>query len=36
MPPKIAVLSLAATISRQENTSMAENLDINSQVVTKG
>jgi len=36
MPPKVVILSLAATISRQGNTSIAESLDIDSQVVIRG
>jgi len=36
MPPKVATLLLAATTSRQANTSMAESLDINSQLITRG
>jgi len=35
MPPKVAVLSLAI-ISRRGDTSMAESLDINLQVVIRG
>jgi len=36
MPPKAAILLLVATISRQRDTSMAESLDINSQLITRG
>jgi len=36
MPPKAAILSLAAIISRQGDTSIAESLDINSQLITRG
>jgi len=36
MPPKAAILSLAATISGRGDTSMAESSDADSQVVTKG
>jgi len=36
MLPKVVILLLAATISRQGNTSMAESSDANSQVVTRG
>jgi len=36
MPPKIATLLLAATISGQGNTSIAKSLDTNSQPIIKG
>jgi len=36
MPPKVVILSSVVTISRQSNTSMAESLDADSQVVIKG
>ena len=36
MLPKAVILSSAATTSGQGDTSIAENLDINSQVVIKG
>jgi len=36
MPPKAAILSLAATILGQDNTSIIESLDTNLQVVTRG
>jgi len=36
MLPKAAILSSAATISGQADTSMAESLDANSQLITKG
>jgi len=36
MPLKAVILSSAATISRQGNTSIAESLDTNLQVVIKG
>jgi len=36
MLPKAAILSSAATISGQGNTSIAESLNTNSQVVIKG
>jgi len=36
MPPKVATLSSAATISGQGDTSMAKSLDTDSQVVTRG
>jgi len=36
MPPKAAVLSSAATTSGQSNTSIAESLDTDSQVITRG
>ena len=36
MPPKLAVLSLAATTSRRGDTSIAESSDANSQVVMRG
>jgi len=36
MPPKVEVLSLAATISGRGDTSIAESLNTNLQVVIKG
>jgi len=36
MLPKVAILLLAAMISGRGNTSMAESLDIDSQVVIRG
>jgi len=36
MPPKVVILLLAATISRQGDTSMAESLDIDLQPITRG
>jgi len=36
MPPKVAVLSLAATISQGNNTSIAESSDIDSTLITRG
>jgi len=36
MPPKAATSLLAATISRQGDTSMAESLDANLQPITRG
>jgi len=36
MLPKAAILLSAATISRQANTSIAKNLDTNSQPITRG
>jgi len=36
MPPKAAILSSVATISKQRDTSIAESLDINSQLITRG
>jgi len=36
MPPKAAILLLAAMISRQADTSIAESLDINSQLIIRG
>jgi len=36
MPPKVATSSLAAIISGQRDTSIAESLDTNSQPITKG
>jgi len=36
MPPKAATLSSAAITSRQGDTSIAESLDADSQVVTRG
>jgi len=36
MLPKAAILLSAATISRQGDTSMAESLNVNLQVVTRG
>jgi len=36
MPPKVVILSSVATTSKQSDTSMAESLDVNLQVVTKG
>ena len=36
MPPKVAILSLVATISGRADTSMAESLDTDSQVVIRG
>jgi len=36
MLPKAAILSLAVTISRQANTSIAKSLDTNSQLITRG
>jgi len=36
MLPKIAISSSAATISRRGDTSIAESLDADSQVVTRG
>jgi len=36
MLPKVAVLLLVATISRQDNTSIAKSLNTNLQVVMRG
>jgi len=36
MPPKATISSLAAIISGQSNTSIAESLDIDLQLITKG
>jgi len=36
MLPKAAILSLAATISGRADTSIAESLDTNSQLITRG
>jgi len=36
MPPKAVTLLLVATTSRQADTSIAESLDINSQLITRG
>jgi len=36
MPPKIAISSLAVTISGRKDTSIAKSLDINSQLITRG
>jgi len=36
MPPKAAISSLVATISRQSNTSIAKSLDTDLQLITKG
>ena len=36
MPPEVATLSLAATISGWADTSIAKSSDTNSQVVTRG
>jgi len=36
MPPKVVILSSAATISGRGDTSMAKSLDADSQVVTRG
>jgi len=36
MLPKAVILLLAATISGQADTSIAKNLDINSQPITRG
>jgi len=36
MLPKAATSSLAATISRQADTSIAKSLDTNSQLITRG
>jgi len=36
MPPKVVILSLAAIISGQGNTSIAKSLDTNSQPITRG
>jgi len=36
MPLKAVILLLAATISRQGDTSIAKSLDINSQPITRG
>jgi len=36
MPPKAATLSLAATISGRANTSIAESLDADSQLIIRG
>jgi len=36
MPPKAAILLLVATISRQTDTSIAESLDTNLQLIIKG
>jgi len=36
MPPKAAILSSAATISRRGDTSMAESLNTDSQPITRG
>jgi len=35
MPPKAVILLLAATISRQADTSIAESLDTDSQLIIK-
>jgi len=36
MLPKVAILSLAAIISRWGDTSIAESLDVNSQLIIRG
>jgi len=36
MPPKVVILLLAVTISRQSDTSIAKSLDTNSQLITRG
>jgi len=36
MPPKAATSSLAATTSRQGDTSIAKSLDADSQLITRG
>jgi len=36
MLPKVAILLLAATTSGQANTSIAESLDTDSQLITRG
>jgi len=36
MPPKVVILLLAVTISGQGDTSIAESLNIDSQLITRG
>jgi len=36
MPPKVATLSSAVIISGRSNTSIAESLDADSQLITRG
>jgi len=36
MLPKVAISLSVATISRQRDTSIAESLDVNSQLITRG